>query len=144
MGHQANDLAETALKRLFEGAHLNRLFGMRKESELQGVVIWRPFLGVPRKAIEAYLVEYKLNPLTDPSNRDPRYLRARMRLSLFPQLEEAGKNLMRNLLVLAERSSELDGYLARRAELLQNERVKGACWEFGSIAAGANGLSCAS
>ncbi len=114
MGHQANDLAETALKRLFEGAHLPRLFGMRSESLLHGILIWRPLLKVPRKAIE------EAGAIIDPSNRDPRYLRARMRLTLLPFLEkEFGKGVLENLRILAERSLELDAYLARRVERIE-------------------------
>lgn len=126
MGHQANDLAETALKRLFEGAHLTRLFGMRQESVLKGVLIWRPLLRSPRKVIEEYLAKKEIYPLLDPSNRDPLYLRARMRLSLLPRLEESfGKGIMENLQMLAERSLELDAYLTRRVGQMRSKVARG-------------------
>jgi len=129
LGHQANDLAETALKRLLEGAHLTRLFGMEAESTLEGLALWRPLLQVPRSAIEAYLTERSLSSLSDPTNRDSRYLRARMRLSLLPQLEEAfGKSIFKNLLLLATRSQELDRYLARRVKEVKMDKGPFGIW----------------
>ncbi len=122
MGHHADDLAETALKRLFEGAHLTRLFGMREVSVRKGVPIWRPLLKVPKQAIS-------IRALDDPTNRDPRYLRARMRLSLLPGLEESfGKGVRENLQLLAERSHELDAYLAKRAEKIPVKRGPFGIW----------------
>jgi tRNA(Ile)-lysidine synthase len=124
LGHQADDLAETALKRLFEGAHLTRLWGMKADSVIDGLPLWRPMLDIRRREIEKFLSEQSLVALDDPSNRDPHYLRARMRLSLMPVLEEAfGKGTVENLRLLASRSKELDDYLAIRAEAMQ-ERVK--------------------
>lgn len=126
MGHHANDLAETVLKRLFEGAHLTRLFGMQQESLLEGVLIWRPLLKIPRAAIEKALSARSFSYLTDPSNRDPKYLRARMRESLLPGLEEAfGKGILENLQVLADRSLELDAYLAKRVETIRGNMKGG-------------------
>lgn len=129
LGHQANDLAETALKRLFEGAHLTRLFGMQAEVRLEGLLLWRPLLQVPRSVIEAYLAERSLNFLTDPTNRDPRYLRSRMRVSLLPQLEETfGKGVFENLLLLAARSQELDRYLAKQVKEMAIHRGPLGIW----------------
>lgn len=129
MGHQANDLAETALKRLFEGAHLTRLFGMQAEGRVEGVLIWRPLLDVPKSAIVGYLAKKAVGSLLDPSNSDPHYLRARMRLSLLPRLEEAfGKGVFENLCLLAERSLELDRYLAKRIAGIRVERGAFGVW----------------
>lgn len=122
MGHHANDLAETALKRLLEGAHLTRLFGMREVSVRNGVPVWRPLLKVPKQAIS-------IQGFDDPTNRDPKYLRARMRLSLLPRLEETfGKGVMENLQLLAERSLELDSYLAKRATRIRVRQGPFGIW----------------
>lgn len=115
LGHQADDLAETVLKRLFEGAHLVHLGSMEKISQFEELVIWRPLLNVRRREIEAYLEKKGITPLIDPTNSDPAYLRARMRKELFPFLKKSfGKEVVSNLALLSERAGELERYLGAR------------------------------
>jgi tRNA(Ile)-lysidine synthase len=115
LGHHGDDLAETALKRVFEGASLTHLFGLLPVRVISGLSLFRPFLSVSRAFIEEYLTEEKLTPLRDPSNADPRYLRARMRTALLPSLEKIfGKNMRENIICLSERSRELCDYLRER------------------------------
>jgi tRNA(Ile)-lysidine synthase len=112
LGHQADDLAETVLKRTLEGAHLISLGGMQKISEMRGMPIWRPFLSVPKKKLLSFLSQKNLRPIWDPTNKDPTYLRSRMREQTLPLLEESfGKNIAGNLALLSERSYELKLYL---------------------------------
>ena len=122
LAHHANDLAETALKRVLEGAHLTSLSGMQKISSLKGLPIWRPLLDVERSEILALLKREKLNPLIDPSNFDAAYLRARMRSEIFPFLKEKfQKGVERNLALLSQRSLELKEYLDKRIEQVKIE-----------------------
>lgn len=115
LAHQAEDLAETVLKRIFEGAHLTRLSGMQKVSHQHGMRIFRPLLNVRRAEILQFLEERALIPLIDPSNDDRAYLRARMRSDLFPFLKDAfGKEVVGNLTLLSERSQELKEYLDQK------------------------------
>lgn len=115
LGHQADDLAETVLKRVFEGAHLTALFGMKPVSFLEGLQLWRPLLSVPRSDIVGWLEHKNLSYFSDPSNADPRYLRARMRSELLPFLSKTfGKNVLPGLLRLSERSRELEEYFSGR------------------------------
>ena len=75
LAHQRDDLAETALKRIFEGAHLPFLGGMSSISQYEGMPIWRPLLATPRDEILRFLNERKLRAIDDPTNRDPKFLR---------------------------------------------------------------------
>jgi tRNA(Ile)-lysidine synthase len=112
LAHQADDLAETALKRILEGAHLPFLGGMEPVSRQGDLVIWRPLLGVRKQEIEDYLKKKNLVAIRDATNFDPAYLRARMRLEILPLLSEKfGKNITSNLILLAERASELKHFL---------------------------------
>lgn len=123
LAHQADDLAETVLKRILEGAHLPNICGMEPVSHQYGMAIWRPFLKVKRAEILQFLEERSLNPITDPSNSDPAYLRARMRLEIFPFLNKAfGKETTDNLVLLSERALELKTYLDRKIESVRIER----------------------
>lgn len=124
LAHQAEDLAETVLKRIFEGASLPFLGGMKPVSEFSGMTIWRPFLKTRRSKILAFLEEKSLTPLIDPSNADSAYLRARMRLEIFPYLTESfGKEIVDNLVLLSERSHELREYLDGKTDRMEQKHL---------------------
>jgi tRNA(Ile)-lysidine synthase len=113
LGHQAGDLAETVLKRIFEGAALTALTGMRPVSFFEGIELWRPLLSISRETIQEWLEEKKLPFLSDRTNEDPKFLRGRMRKELLPFLNQTfGKNISRNLLQISERSQELRDYFS--------------------------------
>jgi tRNA(Ile)-lysidine synthase len=132
LAHQAEDRAETVLKRVLEGAHLPFLGGMEEVSQMQGMELWRPLLSVHRKEIDAYLKSKHLEALIDPTNFDPAYLRARMRLELFPLVEKHfGKGIAKNLSCLSDRAYELKAYLENKtsgilpnADLSKLERIE--------------------
>ncbi len=76
--HHADDQLETLLMRLNRGSGLAGLAGVRARN---GRVI-RPLLGWRRAELEVIVSASGLEPVDDPSNRDDRYDRARMRKSL--------------------------------------------------------------
>lgn len=119
LAHHAEDLAETVLKRVLEGATLSRLGGMREVSHQYGMTLWRPFLKVKKGELLQYLEQKGLTFLTDSSNFDPTYLRARMRGQIFPLLNERfGKETIANLTLLSEKAHELQEYLdAKTADI---------------------------
>ena len=126
LGHHADDLAETVLKRIFEGAYLPRIYGMKPVSEIDGILVWRPLLHVSKAEIRQSLAARQISGLEDSSNYDSRYLRARMRSEMIPFLNQSfGKNISENLAILSERSSELDEYLSLRLSELKNRALKG-------------------
>jgi tRNA(Ile)-lysidine synthase len=99
LGHTADDQAETVLMRLLRGATPRSLAAM---SPRDGRLA-RPLLRVWRSETIAYCSELGLTPLDDPSNRDPRHLRTRVRLELLPALEAVFPGARRRLCVLADR-----------------------------------------
>ena len=130
LAHHCDDLAETALKRIFEGAHLPFLGGMATVAEIEGMAVWRPFLGVKKEAIWGYLDKNRLEPLIDRTNRDPKYLRNRLRHEIIPYLsEQFGKEVAGNLSLLGERAAELKEYLDGRVEAAWSGR-RMAPWGF--------------
>ncbi len=112
LGHQADDQAETVLLRLFRGGRPAALAGMlpsRMEGELRVV---RPLLSFRREELLAFLEEVGEGFRRDSSNRDPRFLRNRVRHHLLPLLEAGYSPRCRELLVeLAEREREREEYL---------------------------------
>ncbi len=117
LAHQADDWAETALKRVLEGAHLVYLSGMKPISSLRGMTIWRPLLSIARRDLLRDLERRGLKAIEDATNRDPAYLRARMRVEMLPALSSSfGKEVSGNLALLAKRSLQLHDYLDRKTE----------------------------
>ncbi len=115
LAHHADDQAETVLKRIFEGSSLFSLGGLKKISTFQGMVVWRPLLGINKKALLHWLAVKKLTPIDDYTNKDPQYLRARMRVDILPQLAETfGKEISSNLFQLGESAQQLKDYLQRK------------------------------
>jgi len=115
LGHQADDQAETVLLRLLRGGRPAALAGMlpaRREGEL---LLVRPLLSFRRDELRAFLGEIGEGYREDLSNRDPGFLRNRVRHRLLPLLEREYSPRCRRLLVeLAEREREREEYLRDR------------------------------
>jgi tRNA(Ile)-lysidine synthase len=85
LGHTADDQAETVLMRLLEGAGPRGLAGI---PPVRGRFI-RPLIEIRRREIEAELERAGLTWVEDPSNRDLKFLRNRIRHDLLPFLAAA-------------------------------------------------------
>jgi tRNA(Ile)-lysidine synthase len=82
LGHTADDQAETVLMRVVQGAGPRGLAGMAVR---RGRLV-RPLLGVSRAEVEAHLRAHGLIAVVDASNRDPKFLRNRIRHEVLPVL----------------------------------------------------------
>lgn len=126
LAHQKNDVSETVLKRLFEGAHFPHLYGLKAVSTLQGMQVLRPLLSISKEEIYQFLRERELSWIEDPTNSAKELLRGRMRSTLIPLLEEHfGKEIQENLFLLGKRSEELNDYLKTRMDPLLRLIKKG-------------------
>jgi tRNA(Ile)-lysidine synthase len=115
LAHQFEDQAETVLKRLFEGAHLRNAVGMRTVGTFNEMVTWRPLLEHEKGELINWLAGRGLKGLEDRTNGDARFLRARMRLELLPQLSQAfGKGVHANLCRLGNIADELARYFSAK------------------------------
>ncbi len=128
LAHQADDQEEVVLKRVLEGASLHTFRGMRPVDARGELTIVRPLLSIRREELLGYLHARAIPYLTDPSNADSRYLRARMRETIFPLLRASfGKEFGDSLLRVAREALELDHYLheecARRFALYEGRGV---------------------
>jgi len=99
--HTSDDQAETLLMRLLRGSGIAGLAAMPRESERHGVRLARPFLNVSKSQLIATLMKAKVAFADDPTNRDPRFTRPRLR-ALMPALAAEGGDA-RNLARLASR-----------------------------------------
>lgn len=92
LGHTLDDQAETVLLGLARGSGTRSLAGMpvdRTEDHPAGPVrVVRPLLTLRRADIEDICADAGLTPWQDPTNTDQSLMRARVRHSVLPYLEE--------------------------------------------------------
>ena len=111
--HTLDDQAETVLIRLLRGSGLTGLAAMQKATPLQncdGIFLFRPLLDIPKARLIATLNAGKVAFADDPTNRDAKFTRARLR-GLMPQLAGEGLDAGR-LSLLARRLGRADTALA--------------------------------
>jgi tRNA(Ile)-lysidine synthase len=99
--HTRDDQAETLLMRLLRGSGIGGLAAMARQSEREGVFIARPFLNVSKSRLIATLEKAKIGYADDPTNRDIRFTRPRIRAVIEELSAEGGD--ARNLARLASR-----------------------------------------
>lgn len=113
-GHTRSDQAETVLLRLVGGSGLRGLAAMAPSADwpipLEGAPrLIRPLLGLSRRETTAYCDSLRLSPRDDPENRNPRYMRNRVRREIVPQLESLNPRIEA---VLADLADEVQSWRA--------------------------------
>lgn len=119
--HHADDQAETLLWRLMSGEAETHGGGILAS---HGVEL-RPLLGVRRAVLRRFLQEEGQDWREDSTNQEGRFLRARMRMELFPQLEKLFPNAVENLAKLARSASAKPGVEPRPSEARPLESLVG-------------------
>jgi len=136
VGHTLDDQAETVLARLLRGASIE---GLAAIAPLRSDGVVRPLIDCPRGEVEAYIAQCGLETARDPSNRDERYLRVRIRNRLLPALCEENPKLAQQLAslsddareaarVLADQGARALARTAGQAALLREEPVTVRRW----------------
>ncbi len=82
LAHHRQDQVETVLLRLARGSGAHGLAAMTPERSLRHLRVLRPLLDCPKERLVATLAARGLPWIEDPSNRDPRFDRARLRQAL--------------------------------------------------------------
>ena len=111
--HHLGDQAETVLMRLAHGSGVEGLRGMDYCSEIDGLTIIRPLLGIDPEALRRVVEAAGLTPVADPSNSDLDYERVRWRQAM-PQLAALGLDA-RRLAGFADRMRDADRALLNMA-----------------------------
>ena len=106
-GHTADDQVETVLLHIVRGSGLAGLAGMAARGPWplagrEGLDVGRPLLCLRRQETAHYCRGEGLEPVVDPSNVSPAFLRNRVRLELLPLLRQYNPRIDSALLRLAE------------------------------------------
>ena len=116
-GHTATDQAETVLLGIIRGTGRSGLAGIPPRRPLSpksgdSIMVIRPLLERTREEIIGYLREKKTGWREDRSNRDPKYLRNRIRGKIIPVIrKEAAPHLDKMILRLTEILRDEEEYL---------------------------------
>ena len=110
LAHHRDDPAETLLQRLARGSGAHGLAAMTPERSLRHLRVLRPLLDQPKARLVATLAARGLGWIEDPSNRDPRFDRVRLREALTAI---AGDDIL-----LTERLAHTAGAMRRTRRLL--------------------------
>ncbi|WP_149541344.1 tRNA lysidine(34) synthetase TilS [Siccirubricoccus phaeus] len=116
LGHHLADQAETVLFRALRGSGPAGLAGMAPARPAAEALLLRPLLGTPPARLEAVVAAAGLAPVRDPSNRDPRFARPRLRAALADPGGEGAATaaLAAAAAAFARRRRRLAGAVAQR------------------------------
>ena len=110
VGHQRNDDAETYLLQSARGGIFSYP-GLKPISEVDGVTIFRPMLGVSKREIQEYLRVRKIPFFDDPTNRNMERKRDFLRFNVLLDDGDVDR-------VLARRDAELPIFLATEKRIV--------------------------
>jgi len=124
--HTLDDQAETVLIRMSRGSGLTGLGAMTRSSTLphngvHAINLVRPLLDIPKARLIATLRATRIPYADDPSNRDPRFTRARLR-AMMGALAEEGLDANR-LGLLARRLKRAENAIEVAVDRAANELV---------------------
>jgi tRNA(Ile)-lysidine synthase len=107
-GHTADDRAETVLIRLLRGAGPRGLavLGPRSTPEERPARL-RPLIAARRSDVLVHLARHAIRFAEDPSNRDLRFVRSRVRHEILPALEALSPSIVSHLCALSGMLADL-------------------------------------
>jgi tRNA(Ile)-lysidine synthase len=127
VGHTRDDQVETTLMHYLRGAGTQGLRGLRPAAPLpyaahdDGIWVIRPLLSVRREETVSCCRDYGLQPCTDSSNKDTRFLRNRVRLELIPLLKQYNPEIEDALIRLADLAGEDADFIDEQASAVCNQ-----------------------
>lgn len=98
--HTLDDQVETVFIRILREAGPRGLAGLYAESE-----IVRPFLSINRSTLDEYARLFRVPFVQDPSNRDRKHLRNRIRLDILPSIVRRNPGFPDELLALSREAA---------------------------------------
>jgi tRNA(Ile)-lysidine synthase len=118
LAHHADDQLETFLIRLIRGTTLSGLTCMKERDGLY----WRPLLSMTKQEIVDYLIEHKIEFLTDPTNTQDIHLRNKIRKYVIPALRTCDTridaNVQRTINQLTQAQNFIDTVVTQHMQIV--------------------------
>lgn len=125
LGHTRDDLAETVLMRILRGTGLQGMRAILPRRQMEGVCFIRPLLETQKAEIVRYLKNQRISYRLDPTNRQTRFFRNKIRLRLLPFLEkDYNKSILEVLCHLAETAAVDYAYMDDQAGRLFRQAAR--------------------
>lgn len=117
LGHHANDNLETIIMRLIKSSSLKAYAGILELSNYQNVILYRPFIKIPKTKIIEYANNNNIKYFIDHTNELDDHLRNRIRKYITPLLLKENPNLYEAISYYSET-------ILGANSLLEKEKVK--------------------
>jgi tRNA(Ile)-lysidine synthetase-like protein len=127
--HHMDDTAETLLFKIARGTTLKSLATIRSVFEVEGKVIYRPFLNVSKDQIREHSSKEDIFFFEDESNEENAYSRNYIRNEIIPDLKIRNKQFLRNVNNLIDDMSDYTNYI----DLLIDKAYEKAIMSNGSL-----------
>ncbi|HQP91279.1 MAG TPA: tRNA lysidine(34) synthetase TilS [Candidatus Omnitrophota bacterium] len=125
LGHTLDDQAETVLMRVLRGSGLYGLSAILPVRIEGGFVIIRPLIESKRSQIMCYLSSRKIKYVIDETNKNEKFFRNKIRLSLIPLLEKGyNPNVKEVLSDIALTVGADYEFLSKQADKFIEENIK--------------------
>lgn len=106
VAHQQDDLLETYLMQKEKGMEV-AYYGLSKEINLKGVLVYRPLLGYTKKELEDYCISHGIPYGIDESNLSDDYTRNKIRHQVIEHLDDAERRLLLKEIATLNKRKEL-------------------------------------
>ncbi len=106
-GHNMDDLVETVLMRVFQGAGIQGLAGI---PSVRGKIL-RPMLSITKSEVLSYIDETELGFSLDTTNDKNDFLRNRIRHDLIPEIKNAFPGLYTGIRSLTAQAAEYNDFI---------------------------------
>jgi tRNA(Ile)-lysidine synthase len=115
--HHADDQAETVLLNVLRGSGIRGMRGIASKTTIDGAVVIRPFIALPRETLRNYAKTNTLAVVDDESNLDRRFTRNALRHDVLPALQRIAPTTVERLAALARHARSADLLLADLAQI---------------------------
>lgn len=117
LGHQQDDVEEIVLKRILEGSSIFKMATFFKPKTRHQVTLHRPLIEHPKKKLLSCLKWLNRDYFNDETNKDTKFLRARMRENILPYLQQQfQKSISGKFYQLGLELNEVDHYLKKQTK----------------------------
>ena len=111
--HHGDDLIETILMRIVRGTTLEGYSGFKKEINMGGYIIYRPFIEQTKENLLTYDRENKVPYAIDSSNNSSVYTRNRYRKTILPFLKKEDPRVHEKFLKFSKTILKANDYIER-------------------------------
>lgn len=120
IAHQQDDLIETYLMQKEKGMDVE-YYGLKKEINLKGVLVYRPLLDYTKKELEDYCISHNIPYGIDESNLSDDYTRNKIRHQVIDNLDDVKRSLILQEIVDINRRKQ--SLIDKLKQYLHNKQI---------------------